>query len=631
MKCVHCNIGMTLITVSLSKNNISMKKITIFGILAFFTAAMTFFACTPEEDDVRLDPQLSTMKVVDITSDSATIVGFVVAEGDGFTERGVVYDVTEDLTIESNKVVFSDSTEDKSQFSVTIGGLDYATMYFARVYAIGTAGAIYGDTVSFSTLPESPTLTTAEITAITGNSATGGGNVTNNGGAPVTMKGVCFGTGTAPTVDSTITENGDGLGAFVSELIELDGNTVYYVRAYATNSAGTGYGPEVSFTTLKGLPTVTTTAVTEVSKISAVSGGEVTGDGGGTISERGLVWALTADPTTDDTKIMDGSPGIGIYVSNIAGLTLSTTYNVRAYAINSAGTAYGDNISFTTLADITKLWAVGDYNGWDNSDNAEFITSTATSNGAAEGYIYLTSGGIKLVTDHSWGDASTFGDDGSGGLTNPGGNIPVSEDGYYLVQANLGDMTYLLTKTDWGVIGDATPGLWDNDTDLSYVSASKTWRGSVTLSDAGAYKFRANDGWDIDYGSTAADGMTLDAGGENIPSPGVIADYAMELDLSTPNEYMYSSHRWGVIGAATPGSWDNDTDLTWDADNMVFTVTLDLVIGEWKFRADDDWAVNYGGAIGALTQDGGNLAVAEDGNYTITLDPWDGIGTITKN
>jgi len=113
------------------------------------------------------------------------------------------------------------------------------------------------------------------------------------------------------------------------------------VRAYATNSAGTGYGPEATFTTLVDLPVVTTTAATAITKVSAVSGGEVTYDGGGTLTARGLAWSTTANPTIDGTVVLDSGTGISVFISNLTGLVLNTTYHVRAYATNSAGTAYG--------------------------------------------------------------------------------------------------------------------------------------------------------------------------------------------------------------------------------------------------------------------------------------------------
>ncbi len=563
-----------------------------------------------------------------MTSSTATVVGFVVAAGDGFTEKGVCYNTATAPTITNNKVAYTGETT-TATFNVTLSGLNYATTYYARAYATGTSGTIYGEEYNFTTLPVVPTLTTAAITAITGNSAAGGGNVTVGGGADVTARGTCFGLAHNPTITNSITTDGKGTGAFVSALTSLKGNTTYYVRAYATNSAGTGYGPEVSFTTLVDLPVVTTAAVTGISKVAAVSGGEVTYDGGGTVSARGLVWSTSANPTITDNKI-DGGNGLGVFVSNLSGLTSSTTYHVRAYATNSAGTAYGSDVQFGTLADITTLWAVGDYNGWNNSDNAKIIQSTITSNGNAEGYIWLKQGGLKLVTDHSWDNAHTFGDNGSGGLTNPGGNISVPADGYYLVKANLSAMTYSLTPTTWGIIGDATTGGWSNQTNMTYDAVSGTFHLAAHMTAGGSFKFRGTSDWSINYGSTAAN-STLDAGGSNIAVT-IGSDYAITLDLSHPNAYTYSANRWGIIGDATPGGWSTSTPMTWDATNNVFTVTVALVSsGQFKFRANDAWDINYGGDMGALSSGGANIAVPSDGNYTVTFDPWGLKATLTKN
>jgi len=409
----------------------------------------------------------------------------------------------------------------------------------------------------------------------------------------------------------------------------LKGNTTYYVRAYATNSAGTGYGPEVNFKTLVDLPVITTAAVTGISKVAAISGGEVTYDGGGTVTARGLVWGASANPTTTDNKI-DGGSGLGAFVSNLTGLTVNTVYHVRSFATNSAGTAYGADVQFSTLADITKLWLVGDYNSWDNSDNAKFILSTLTSNGNAEGYAFLKKGGLKLVTDHSWSNPATFGDGGAGKLTNPGGNISVAADGYYLIKANIGTMTYSLTLTTWGIIGDATAGGWGTQTNMNYNATSNVFTLGAHLAAGKFFKFRGTSDWAINYGSTAGN-ATLNLDGSNIPVT-MEADYAITLDLSRPNAYTYTANMWGVIGDATPGGWSTDTNMTWDATRQVFVVTLNLLgTKSYKFRANDDWAVNLGGSLTALVQDGGNLTVAADGNYTITLDPWGLKATITKN
>lgn len=617
----------------------SIRKATLYSLLTVLVATTLMLgSCTKENSEVRLAPAVATSRFLNVTSSGATVVGFVVAQGDGFTEKGVCYNTSPTPTISNSKVVYTDATgtttRPTASFNVNLTGLTYATKYYVRAYATGSAGTIYGDEYSFTTSPVVPTLTTATITAITGNSAAGGGNVTVTGGADITARGVYFGTDHNPTSANSKTvddASNKGTGQFTSSLTGLKGNTTYYVRAYAVNSAGTGYGPEVSFKTNVDLPVVTTAVVNGITKVEAYSGGDVTYDGGGTVTAKGLVWSTNSNPTTGD-NVIDGGTGTGAFISHLTGLTSNTVYHVRAFATNSAGTAYGADVQFNTLADILTMWVVGDYNGWNNSDAAQIIQSTTTSNGQAEGYVYLKQGGIKLVTDHSWDNAHTYGDNGSGGLTNPGNNISVPADGYYLIKANLGTMTYSLTPTVWGIIGDATDGGWGSQTNMTYDATSMTFHMAAHLTAGGhSFKFRGTSDWSVNYGSTAADGKTLDAGGSNIPVD-TEGDFAITLDLSHPNAYTYSANRWGLIGDATPGGWGTSTPMTWDATNKVFTVTVNLVAsGSFKFRANDAWTINYGGDLNALTQDGSNIAVPSDGNYTVTLDPWAHIATLTKN
>jgi len=607
------------------------RTIFVLGIVAIF-----FASCTEETADVRLEPTLETANTLNITSDSATVVGYVIAEGDGFTERGVCYNTSENPTIDNNIKVYSDETPEAT-FYVTLSGLDYATTYYARAYATGEAGTVYGDQVTFTTLPVVPFLTTADITEITGNSALGGGEVTGNGGAEVSVYGIVFGTSANPTTADNVTTDGEGTGAFISTLSELKGNTMYYVRAYATNSAGTGYGPQVSFTTEVDLPKVTTTAVTDITKTSAVSGGDVTDNGGADITARGLVWSLNSDPTTDD-NVIDGGTGTGTFVSELSGLEKYTTYYVRAFATNSAGTGYGESISFTTLADILTWYIPGDYveASYPNSGLANwspasspYVMSTIDNGTSLEGYVYMANDANhwKFATQPNW-DGPNYGDDGSGILDPNGGDIS-SAKGFYKINADATAMTYTAVAQIWGVIGSASPNGWDDETQLSYDPELQKWIGGIHLTADGEIKFRANHSWDYNYGSDANDG-TLQSGGKNIPIADE-ADYAVEIDFSTPNEYTYAVNHWGLIGSATPGGWSDDTNMTWDATNSVFTVTVDLVVGEVKFRANDDWALNYGGDLNNLSEGGANIAIDADGSYTITFDPWGRTATVTKN
>jgi uncharacterized protein (TIGR02145 family) len=231
--------------------------------------------------------------------------------------------------------------------------LTAGTVYHVRAYAINTFGTAYGNDVQFTTAAVAPTVTTAAISAKTQTTATTGGNVTANGGAAVTARGVAYGTTAAPTITGPHTSDGTGDGVFTSSLTGLTPGTVYYVRAYATNTAGTSYGSEVSFTTdAVLLATVTTAAVTSETATTAVSGGNVTADGGGAVSDKGICWGTATQPTIAGSHVSGGT-GTGAFVSDLTGLTGATTYYVRAYATNAAGTAYGNEVTVRTLlADV---------------------------------------------------------------------------------------------------------------------------------------------------------------------------------------------------------------------------------------------------------------------------------------
>jgi len=196
-----------------------------------------------------------------------------------------------------------------------------------------------------------PTLgVTSPASAITTTTAISGGTIVSDGGATIIARGVCWSTTSNPSIANTKTSDGTGAGAFTSAITGLSLTTTYYVRAYATNSIGTAYGNEISFTTSATivLPTITTTALTSINSSSAVSGGNIISDGGATVTARGVCWSISTSPTTANTKTADGT-GLGTFNSNLIGLTENTVYYVRAYATNSAGTAYGNEINFTTL------------------------------------------------------------------------------------------------------------------------------------------------------------------------------------------------------------------------------------------------------------------------------------------
>ena len=344
-----------------------------------------------------------TAGVTNVTATSATSGGEVTDDG-GFnvTARGVCWSTSQNPT--TSDAHTSDGTGTGS-YTSSMSSLSYNTTYYVRAYATNSNGISYGEEKSFTTSKLAPTVTTSDVTSITSNSAVCGGEVTDDGGASVTARGVCYSTSQNPTISGQHTSDGNGTGAFTSSLTGLEENTTYYVRAFATNSEGTSYGAQKTFTTSQNVvvPTITTSEVTNVSTNSATCGGNVTSAGYGTVSARGVCWSTSQNPTVSNPHTTDGT-GTGSFTSSITGLTENTTYYVRAYATNEAGTAYGDQKTFTTphattlptvttnnVTDITQTTAVSGGN----------VTSSGYGTVSARGVCYSTSQNPTITDAHT--------------------------------------------------------------------------------------------------------------------------------------------------------------------------------------------------------------------------------------
>ncbi|MCP4520379.1 MAG: T9SS type A sorting domain-containing protein [Cytophagales bacterium] len=338
----------------------------------------------------------ATVAAGTVTCTTADPGGNVTADGGAtITERGLVYGINPNPTTSDTKSIQGGTT---GSWTGSLSSLSGNTLYYVRAYATNSIGTSYGTQTSFTTswpcLPIVPTTNAAS--AITGFAATSGGNVTGNNGYPLSAKGVVWNTAGSPTTGSNlgITNEGTTVSSFISSITGLSASTTYYVRAYATNANGTTYGPEISFTTLSPPTVAATVAAGTVTCTTADPGGNVTSDGGSTITERGLVYGTSSNPTTSDTKSIQAGT-TGSWTGSLSSLTGNTLYYVRAYAINGVGTSYGTQTSFTTSWPCLPIVPT--------TDAASSITAyTATSGGnvtsnngyplSAKGIVWNTAG-----------------------------------------------------------------------------------------------------------------------------------------------------------------------------------------------------------------------------------------------
>ena len=293
-------------------------------------------------------PQIivTTAEPTDITAISAVVGGTVTTVDGNYVsmQSGICWGLNPNPTFNDNYIEVENGI---GNFSVSMDDLNLSTTYYFRAYAVTSNGTMFGEQKSFTTRNGIPTLTTTVVSNIMGESAIGGGNITDDGGLNITARGICWSLSHNPTIIDNHSTDGTGVGVFTSGIINLTLNTTYYVRAYGINALGTFYGNELSFTTRNGIPELTTADVTNIGNWWAVSGGDITDDGGLYITERGICWSTSSNPTTSDSHSNNGMD-TGSYMVRMVILDPNTTYYVRAYAINSAGTTYGEEKAFTT-------------------------------------------------------------------------------------------------------------------------------------------------------------------------------------------------------------------------------------------------------------------------------------------
>lgn len=275
-------------------------------------------------------PTVTSTGSASITTTAADVTGNVTSDGGAtVTQRGIAYSSTNSTpTTSDNKTTTSGTT---GSFTVSLTGLTPGTLYYARPYATNSQGTAYGSVLEFTTDTTTATLTTVGYSSLTALGAIVSGNITSDGGAAITDRGICWKTSTGPTIADSKQSSGTGTGSFSVTISSMSVNTLYYAKAYATNAEGTAYGAEVSFTTLD---------IIKYWAQSFVPGAT------GTLTRISLVTRL-ASGTSGDLKVRiysdsAGSPNTLLYTANTVQVTGTSyaTVNVTTNLAVTSGTTY---------------------------------------------------------------------------------------------------------------------------------------------------------------------------------------------------------------------------------------------------------------------------------------------------
>lgn len=221
--------------------------------------------------------------------------------------------------------------------------------------------------------PELPKISTNNTTEISYTTVKSGGTLIDDGGSPIITRGVCWSSVEDPTVESSKSTDGSVSNEFTSSLTGLTPSTTYYIRAYATNSVGTAYGDKVTFVTLSPVPIVRTSAISNLTQHTCLTGGTIISNGGLDISQYGVCWGTSANPSITGNKTTDGF-GLETFTSSLIFLSQNTTYYVRAYATNSEATGYGNEVTFTTAANPVQFNSVVTYSTVTDIDGNTYKT-----------------------------------------------------------------------------------------------------------------------------------------------------------------------------------------------------------------------------------------------------------------
>lgn len=353
-------------------------------------------------------PVFSDTTISNISTTAASVSTSITDSGDGIiTEHGFVISEDSLPKLEESSIKrgsINPTTPVPIAFSNDLSGLKANTTYFVSPYVVVESVPRFGKTAKFKTLNiQQPGITTVGSSGISHNAATLAGRITAAGTSAITEYGMVWNTAANPTTALTTKTSVKANVAqfpfnFTANASNLQPNTDYHFRAYVVMNGTTTYGANMTFKTgAITQPGIATGNADNITINSARLAGTVTVTGTHPITERGVAWATSANPTTANSKTSisgDVTTFPNNYTVNAGGLNVNTTYNYRAYVVMNGVTTYGENKTFKTSEVVEP--------GVETGNATSISLNTATLGGT------LSSGGTYPITERGvvWGTSA---------------------------------------------------------------------------------------------------------------------------------------------------------------------------------------------------------------------------------
>lgn len=323
-----------------------MKKIFSQFILSTLTLSLLLFVQCSELERITGFSEVGVENIQHRTAVFTLNLGDVSEPSN--TEIGFCWSLNPEPSVYDSTYSFGQNPSTGRKYRFEVGHLLAGTSYYLRAFARNGRELVYSREVLFST-PEAqlPQISTKAVTAVTAFGFTSGGEITSDGGSTITQAGLCWNTTGNPTVADSVVTGSISTNSFSLSINNLNPYTSYFVRAFAKNEAGIGYGNIETFTTIKSKPVVRTISVSMVTAHGAFLKGEIISNGGDALSDSGFVFDYNSNPTIGDYNVFDANfPGkLSAYTSS---LNPNESIYIRAFAKNAVGVGYGESILITT-------------------------------------------------------------------------------------------------------------------------------------------------------------------------------------------------------------------------------------------------------------------------------------------